>query len=83
MNHLIEVFLLSIAPISELRGAIPFGIMYNLPLWQVLLVSIIGNLVPVFFIIIFLEKVSDFLSKHSGLFKKFFDWFFEKTRKWA
>lgn len=80
MNHLIEVFLLAIAPISELRGAIPVGLANDLPLWQVLCVSIIGNMLPVFFIILFLEKLSKFLSEKSVIFKRFFNWFFEYTK---
>lgn len=80
MNNLLEVFLISMAPFSELRGAIPIGIsLYNLPVWQVVLVSILGNMIPVIFIIPLMEKVSNFLSKHSSFFKNFFEKLFKRT----
>jgi len=73
-------FILSMLPVSELRGAIPFGLSSGLDLGEVLTLSIIGNLVPVMPILFFLEPVSDYLRKF-WLFKKFFDWLFERTRK--
>lgn len=46
-------------------------------------VSVIGNLVPVVFLLLFLEPVAVFLSKHYRMFKRFFDWLFARTRKRA
>jgi uncharacterized membrane protein len=78
----ILIFLLAMAPISELRGAIPTGILiFNLPFWKVFLISFLGNLIPVFFLLLFLEPVSNFLSKKSNFFKKIINWFFKRTRK--
>ena len=81
MYELLEVFLISMTPISELRGAIPIGIsVFNLPVWQVFIVSILGNFISGLIILIFLESVSNFLSKHSKHFKRYFTWLFNKTR---
>ncbi|MBQ6714070.1 MAG: small multi-drug export protein [Clostridia bacterium] len=44
-------------PVIELRGAIPVGLGLGLPLWLSVTVSIIGNLIPVPFIIIFIKKI--------------------------
>lgn len=75
------VFLVATLPIIELRGAIPLGInLFNFPWYKVVPLAIFGNLVPVPFILVFLEKVAKFLSR-SRLFKKFFDWLFTRTRK--
>lgn len=80
--ELVTIFLSAITPISELRGAIPLGILiYNLPLWIVFIVAIIGNLIPVFLILWYLDKVSVFLIRKSVFFEKFFLWLFEYTRK--
>ncbi|HAL19572.1 MAG TPA: small multidrug export protein [Ruminococcaceae bacterium] len=48
-------------PVIELRGAIPIGVARGLPFWAAVLVSIIGNLVPVPFIIIFIKKIFAFM----------------------
>ena len=50
-------FLVSMVPVIELRGAIPIGVGYGLNFWVAIVVSLIGNLVPVPFIIIFIKKI--------------------------
>ena len=50
-------FLISMVPVIELRGAIPIGVGAGLNLWLAIGVSIVGNLVPVPFIIIFIKKI--------------------------
>ena len=50
-------FLISMVPVIELRGAIPIGVGAGLDLPLAIAVSIIGNLVPVPFIIIFIKKI--------------------------
>lgn len=52
----ILVFLVSMVPIVELRGAVPIGVSMGLPEWVVLLVAVIGNMVPVPFIYKFARK---------------------------
>lgn len=49
--------LISMVPVIELRGAIPIGVGAGLNLWLAIAVSIVGNLVPVPFIIIFIKKI--------------------------
>ena len=34
LQHYLIVFLVSMVPLIELRGAIPYGVMFGLPLWQ-------------------------------------------------
>lgn len=60
-------------PVIELRGAVPIGIGWGLPFWLVLLVSVLGNLVPVPILIPFAGKVLHF---GAGLPK--IGWFFQK-----
>ena len=52
-------------PIIELRGAIPYGLGFGLDYWVVLVVSVIGNLVPVPFIILFIRKIFALMRKWS------------------
>ena len=46
-KHCIIVFLVSMVPLIELRGAIPYGAVFGLPLWQTYIIAIVGNMLPV------------------------------------
>ena len=50
-------FLAAMVPIMELRGAIPIGVGLGLPLIPTILVCILGNMVPVPFIILFIRRI--------------------------
>ena len=78
----ILVLLTAASPISELRGAIPLGVFaFNFSLEKTLILSLIGNILPILPLLIFLEKISNFLIKKSLFFKNFFNFIFERTRK--
>ena len=69
-------------PIGELRLAIPFALAkLDLTVSQAYILSVIGNLIPVIFWLLFLEGISKFLIQRSKFFKKFFDWLFARTRR--
>lgn len=70
------VFLVSMLPIVELRGAIPIGLSMGLSTLPTFIVAIIGNLLPVPFIILFAKKVLFFLAKQKKVgpfFQKIID----------
>ncbi len=74
------VLILSAAPISELRGAIPVAInSFGFHWYYAFFLAIIGNMLPVPLILLFMESVTRWLSK-IPVMKKFFDWLFERTR---
>ncbi len=56
-GKIITTFFISMVPVVELRGAIPYGVALGLPCWLSALVSVIGNMVPVPFIIIFIRRI--------------------------
>ncbi len=64
-NHLwgklLMTFLLSMVPILELRGAIPIGVAHGLDFRIAMIASIIGNLLPIPFIIVFVRKIFAFM----------------------
>lgn len=78
----LTTFILAVLPLSELRGAIPFGMAAGISLKKVLTIAIIGNLIPVIPMLFLLEPVSEYLRRFF-LFKKFFDWLFKRTRERA
>lgn len=66
IGKIIITFLWSMVPVIELRLAIPIGVGYGLPYWVAVTTSIIGNLVPVPFIIIFIRKIFELMRKWSA-----------------
>jgi len=82
MTEIFNTFLLAMTPIGELRVAIPVALaVYNINWVLAYVISVIGNLIPVVFLLLFLGPVSKWFSKRSKLCQKFFNWIFEKTRK--
>ncbi len=65
IGKIVMTFLISMVPVIELRGAIPIGVGAGLNLWLAIAVSIVGNLVPVPFIIIFIKKIFAWLRTKS------------------
>ena len=49
--------LVSMLPVVELRGGIPFGVSAGLPVWAAFIAAVIGNLIPVPFIIVYIRRV--------------------------
>lgn len=76
------VLIVSALPVSELRGAMPLAVAMGMSLKKAYILSVIGNILPVIPILFLLEPVSVKL-RHFKVFAKFFDWFFERTRKKA
>ncbi|WP_352403734.1 COG2426 family protein [Kandleria vitulina] len=76
----IQLFLISMVPIVELRGAIPYSQFLGLPLVQSYIICIIGNMLPVPFIYLFARKILEW-GKDKKIIGKFFTWCLEKGEK--
>lgn len=61
----ILTFLLSMVPVIELRGAIPFGVVQGLSVPTAFILSVIGNLLPIPILVIFTRKVFEWLRTKS------------------
>ena len=57
-------FLISMVPVVELRGGLPLGIATGLRFPLAYLASVLGNMLPVPFIIIFIRKIFAWLRLH-------------------
>ncbi len=74
-------FVISMLPIVELRGAIPYGIgVAGLGWLQTYVYAVVGNLVPIVPILLFLGPISEWLSRFPG-FGRFFAWVFERSHR--
>ena len=62
-GKVVYTFLISMIPVVELRGAIPIGTASGLDVFTATAVSVVGNLVPVPFIILFIRKIFALIRK--------------------
>ena len=74
------VFIISILPIIELRGAVPVGAALGLDWYVNLPLAILGNILPIPFILLFITKIFDWLAKFK-LFKPVIEWLRKKANK--
>ncbi len=75
------VLIIAAIPVVELRLAIPLAInTFDFPWHYALPLAIIGNLLPVPFILLFLNGITRWLSK-IALLDRFLNWLFERTRR--
>jgi uncharacterized membrane protein len=86
MNQLILAIILSFLPISELRGGMPLAITYalknSIQIFPIFLLIVFSNILAIFVLFFFLDFLNDKLLKIKA-YKKFFDYYLEKTRKKA
>ena len=74
------IFLVSMVPLIELRGAVPIAVGMNLPLLPSSIVCILGNMLPVPFIFFFARKVLEW-GADKPVIGKFFTFCLEKGHK--
>lgn len=58
---ILKIFFMSMVPVLELRAAIAFGPVHHIPWILTYFTAVIGNLIPVPFIIVFIRKIFAFL----------------------
>ncbi|MBR2354384.1 MAG: small multi-drug export protein [Clostridia bacterium] len=69
-------------PIIELRGAIPMGFAFEMPFWLTYLLSVIGNMLPIPFILLFIKVVLNWMGKSKvKFFNKVAGWLNKKVEK--
>ena len=80
LKNCLIVFLISMVPIIELRGAIPYGVMFGLPLWLTYIIAIVGNMLPVPIIFFFARRVLEW-GADKPYIGKLFTFFLEKGHR--
>lgn len=71
VKQLLSVFGFAMVPVFELRGAIPVGFAAGFPIWATFIAAVLGNLLPVPFLILFTRRVFEWLRKKSSLLERF------------
>ena len=76
------VFFCSMIPIIELRGAIPMGALFGLPWWLTYLLSVLGNMAPVPFILLLIKGAIGWMSRSRfKFFNKIADFLLKRVEK--
>ena len=80
LKHYVISFLISMVPLIELRGALPYALANGVPTLPAYIVCMVGNMLPVPVIFFFARKVLEWGAdkKYTG---RFFTWCLEKGHK--
>jgi uncharacterized membrane protein len=77
----LKIILIAMSPIAELRAAIPLGVIeFGQPWYLVFILSLLGNMIPVFFLLWALPRLSVLLSSSRNPVGRFLNWRAERLR---
>ncbi len=65
--------LVSMTPVVELRGGIPFGVGLGLPQWAAFTAAVMGNMLPIPFIIVYIRRIFQWMRAHMPRLDKLVD----------
>ena len=80
MKKYLWVLLISMLPLVEIRGAVPYAVWMDLPLVPSIIVAVIGNMIPVPFIFLFARRILEW-GKDKKVIGGFFTWCLQKGEK--
>ena len=60
----LSVFLVSMLPLIELRGGIIVARLLNMDMWRAIFFCVLGNILPIPFILFFIKKIFHWMAKH-------------------
>lgn len=73
---------LAMVPVTELRAAIPVATaVWHLTPWAAFGWAVVGNVIPVFFILWWLEPITRWLGTRSQFARRGLEWLFDRTRR--
>ena len=81
-KKILYVFLIAMVPVIELRGAIPAGAMLDLPFYWNYIAAVLGNMLPVPFILLFIPAALAFMKRHH-IFPRLVGWIERKGLRGA
>ena len=63
-GKMLLTMLVSMIPIIELRGGLPFGVAMGLPYYLAFPAAVVGNLIPAPFIIVYIRRIFELMRKY-------------------
>lgn len=73
LGEVVFTALVSMLPVVELRGGIPFGVGIGLPLWGAFLASVVGNIIPAPFIVVYIRRIFHWMRQRMPRFNALVD----------
>ncbi|MSU75409.1 MAG: small multi-drug export (modular protein) [Candidatus Magasanikbacteria bacterium] len=65
----LATFFLSMVPVAEMRLSLPMALLvFHLPVWEAIILSIVGTIIPTTLILLFGEKFHRWVEARAGLF---------------
>ena len=80
LKNYLWIFFISMIPLIELRGAIPYAVGFDLPVIPSIIVALVGNMLPVPFIFLFARRILNW-GQERKLIGGFCRWCIEKGEK--
>lgn len=78
----VATFLMAMLPVGELRGALPVALLgYKMSWPEAIMIAVAGNMLPVYFLLLFFEAGSTWLRERFTWADRWFHWLFERTRR--
>ena len=74
MNPLLKTLLIAMVPVIELRGAIPIALASGADLLPAIVVAMLGNLLPIPFILLSIRGILEWMNGCGGFLKKIAQW---------
>lgn len=74
VGEMVFTGLVSMVPVIELRGGIPFGVALGLPQWEAYFAAVIGNMIPLPFIVVYIRRILQWMRRRMPWFKRLVDW---------
>ena len=75
------IFIISLCPILELRGGLIAAALLGIDWVTATIICVVGNILPIPFIILFFRSILRYLQRRNGIFKKFADWLETRAMK--
>ena len=69
LKTILTTFFISMVPVLELRAAIPAGVAGGLPVFTAAIISIVGNMVPVPFVLLFGKAILSFMEQKNAFLR--------------
>lgn len=81
IGKLFATFVISMLPVVELRGGLPYGVGFGLKPFEAFLAAVLGNLLPIPFVLLLLEGFLKWLKERKSIFGRFASWLENKAYK--